>query len=184
MTGCCIVTSLTQIFQNLWLGKTAHSPANSFLQSHLAIWGRRASHSCYGNEMKSEMEKQNKMLLREMPAQQSHWPPQDPPLPPPIPHLKLAHAGQWHTGSVARPMPGAGSCPGLGTGTFAHNQLCVTRTNSISVNKVLEKLRCCTLLHKVYSSSPLAPFNAIIALLNFSLFNVTQSVFFCYHLFN
>lgn len=73
---------------------------------------------------------------------------------------------------------------GLGTGTLANRQLCVTRNKKVLASKVLEKLRCCTLFHKVYSSSPLALFNAIITLLNFSLFNVTQPVFFCYHLFN
>lgn len=98
----------------------------------------------------------------------------------PIPPLTLSCSGQWHIGSSA----GSRLLPWAGDRHFAHKQPCVTRTNKVSVNKALEKLRCCTLFHKVYSSSPLAPFNAIIALLNFSLFNVTQSVFFCYHLFN
>lgn len=137
------------------------------------------------------MEKQCEVLRGGMPYQQGHWPPQDPPLPPraiaplsPIPPLTLACAGQQQARSMARPMSGACSLPGLGAGTLKSRQLCVTRSKKALVNKVLEKLRCCTLFHKVYSSSPLAPFNAIITLLNFSLFNVTQPVFFCYHLFN
>lgn len=147
--------------------------------------GRTASRTCYEKEIKNEMGKQcKKDAPWGMPHQQGHWSPQDPPLPSPIPLLTLACAGQLHTRSMARLTLGASSCPGLGTGTLANKQLCVTRSKKVLVNKVLEKLRCCTLVRKVYSSSPLAPFNAIITLLNFSLFNVTQPVFFCYHLFN
>lgn len=108
------VTSLTQILQNLCVGETAHSPANFFLQSHLALWGRRASHSCCGNEMKSEVE----WLLREMPEQQSHWPARDPALPgaiPPLPCLcrAVAHRERGQTDAGSRPCPGLGQAPSL-----------------------------------------------------------------------